>query len=381
MENAYFVPLQSRDFAQKVTQIINTKEAGVILFPPNTAKSNRLGNFFIENYKSRLNDFKIVKYDFTFYETEDILDFRKIFQRELIIARKKKIGILLANVQTLIFDKNYNLLNGMIDLQEEYPNLSMVFLFNVDVTHPEISKNIRTSLFSYIAYYPFYGRTDTIGFIDHLVKKWNISFDAGQREAIADLCGGYFWLVKQAVIFSKDNPKLPPENFFRYEGVKIALEQLYASLLQSERDVLHNIVLGHKTEDILQKHSYNHLEKIGLINKGGITIQLLESYIREFLPKMKVELIEDRIFINLVNVDNQFSKKEKKVFKVLIKNTNRVVTRDELAKAIWPINTEDYYSDWAVDRLVARLRSKIADLGMTREAVKTVRNQGYTLTN
>ena len=32
MENAYFVPLQSRDFAQKVTQIINTKEAGVILF-------------------------------------------------------------------------------------------------------------------------------------------------------------------------------------------------------------------------------------------------------------------------------------------------------------------------------------------------------------
>jgi len=66
---------------------------------------------------------------------------------------------------------------------------------------------------------------------------------------------------------------------------------------------------------------------------------------------------------------------------VLIKNTNRVVTRDELAKAIWPINTEDYYSDWAVDRLVARLRSKIADLGMTREAVKTVRNQGYTLTN
>ena len=138
MENAYFVPLQSRDFAQKVTQIINTKEAGVILFPPNTAKSNRLVNFFIENYKSRLNDFKIVKYDFTFYETEDILDFRKIFQRELIIARKKKIGILLANVQTLIFDKNYNLLNGMIDLQEEYPNLSMVFLFNVDVTHPDL---------------------------------------------------------------------------------------------------------------------------------------------------------------------------------------------------------------------------------------------------
>lgn len=379
MNNAHFVPSQSKEFAEKVFQILRTEEAGVIIFPPNTGKSNRLINDFIKNYQQRLKDFTIVKHDFTFFEIDDISDFQRIFQKEILIAGKKHIGILLANVQTLISDKNYNLLNGIIDLQEEYPNLSIVFIFNVDVTHPDIAKNIRTSSFSYITYFPFYNRSDTLGFIDYLAKKWNISLKQEQKAKIADLCGGFFWLVKQAVIYLKDNPKLEWENLIRYEGIKIALEQFYTSLLESERNVLGKTVLGEKIEDNLQKHSYNHLEKIGLLKNGRIMIPLLEAYLREFMPKMTVELINGHIFINLVNVDHQFSKKEKKAFKVLIGKANSLVSRDDLAKAIWTINTEDNYSDWAVDRLIARLRLKIAGLGMPKEVVKTVRNKGYTL--
>lgn len=379
MTNNYYIPLQSEEFAKSVFQIIKTGEPGSILFPPNTGKSNRLINNFIENNKSRFNNLHIVRFDFTFYEIEEFADLHDILQKEIKKAKRKKVVFFMTNVQTLIFDKNYNILNSMIDMQEKNQHIQFIFLFNIDITHPDIARNIRSSLLSYIAYYPFYNREDTLGLISYQANKWDISIDDEQKEELADNCGGYFWLVKQALICFKDNSQLRIEDILRYEGVAIALEQLYTSLLASEREVLQDIIFGHKIQGQLVEHSLHYLEKIELIKDHKITIPFLASYLKNRLPKTKTEIIDNHILINSINVDNQFSRKEKKLFRVLIEKKNHLIPRDELAKAIWPINTENYYSDWAVDRLMARLRQRIKSLGIT-ELIKTVRNHGYMLT-
>lgn len=377
MKSNYFIPLQSQEFAKKVFQIIKSGEPGTILFPPNSGKSNRLINAFIENNRTRFLNFEVLKFDFTHYEYEGETDLIDELEQQINAVKKKKVVFFISNVQNPIMDKNYFLVNSMIDLQEENPRVQFIFILNIDITNPAIVKNLRTSLFSYIYFYPLYNKTDSIGFVNHLLNKWEVSIPESQKEELIDNCGGYFWLLKQALICLKDNPKMNMKDIVQYDGVKIALEHLYGDLLDSEREVIKNIIFGHKVEGHSQKHSLNYLEKTGVINNGKITIPFLVSYIKDHLPKMMAEVKDNHIHINSVNVDNQFSKNEKRLFRILIEKKNFTVSRDDLASAIWPNSPEESYSDWAVDRLVARLRVKIKNLGMSEDLIKTVRNQGY----
>ncbi len=379
MANNFYIPLQSKDFTNEVFRIIAMGEPGSILLPPNTGKSNRLVNIFIENNKSRLKDYHVVCFDVTFHEIEDSADFFGIIRNEKRMAKGKKIVFFLTNAQMLIYDNSYSLLNSMIDMQENDQNLQLIFLFSVDIIHPNIAKNIKTSIFSYIVYYPFYNHDDVIGLIDHQAKKWSISVSKEQKADIAKYCGGYFWLVKQALICLKDNPHLRIENILRYEGVRTALEQLYTSLSDSERKSLQDVIYDRKIEDEMEEHSFHYLTKIGLIKNNKVTIPLLASYLKNSLPQTKIEIVNNAIYVNSINIDRQFSRKEKQLFRTFILKKNQLITRDELAGSIWTNSSEESYSDWAIDRLVARLRKKIENLGI-KEIIKTVRNQGYILT-
>lgn len=379
MDSQDFMPVQQKEFAATLAKIIKTGETGIILLPPNTGKSNWLINNIID-YINGKDPLKIVKIDLNFYEIEDIEDFQLELQKELEISKRKKVTFIINNAHILIANKNYLLLNKINELTQKIPNLQIIFFFNTDVTHPEIAKHIKTNIFANIVYFPLYESHDVRAFIkEELLKKWSMKLSERQVDNIVEQCGGYFWLVKQAVRGLRDNPRLEVENLSTLEGVKLALEQFYAVLLESERNVLESLILGRKSERDLEKHSFEYLKGIGLIKNGEVTIPLLVSYVRQYMPKMSVEVKDNLIFINFVNVDSHFSKKEKKVFKALINSKGKAVSRDEIAKAIWPINTEDFYSDWAVDRLVARLRTKIIKLGIPKEVIRTIRNQGYTL--
>lgn len=378
MQSRHFIPSQLKLLKETFYRIISTGEPGVILFPPNTAKSNIvLENFFEITKKKK----KFYLFDFVHNTYDDITDFQDYFNDQLILAKKQKVAIILSNGSKLVLEKNYSLLNGIIDLRRNLPNLSLIFLFNIDVTNPSIAKNIRTSLFGNVSYFPLYAKSDVKGFIDNLEKRWRISISSKKKNEISRNCGGYFWLVKQAIRAMRDHPNIEISNLFNTEGVKLALEQFYDALLDSERKVVQKIILGHKIEGEYEEHSLEHLKKIGLISGKEITIPYLTSFIRKYPQTMTIEIKDHTIYINSVKIDGYFSKKEKKIFKLLIENKNKVVSRDDLGRAIWPVDTEESYSDWAVDRLVARLRTKIRKLGMSRETIKTVRNQGYTLIN
>ncbi len=204
-----------------------------------------------------------------------------------------------------------------------------------------------------------------------------MSFNKEEVNKIAILCGGYFWLIKQVIRTIRDNPSLKFNDVGKSSQVQIAIEQLYNSFLESERNVLQNLIQGKRIESDIEKHSLEYLKKISLVNGDKITIPLLDEYIREHVPKIDIELRNDKIYMNSVNIENHFSQKEKRIFITLLRKRNNIISRDELAKAIWPINTEEFYSDWAVDRIVARLRNKVEELGFSKDVIKTYRNKGY----
>src|SRR3989338_5758257 len=70
------------------------------------------------------------------------------------------------------------------------------------------------------------------------------------------------------------------------------------------------------------------------------------------------------------------TRSEQKVSDILLQKSDLVVTRDEIAQAVWGSNWLSKYSDWQIDRLIYLLRSKLPH----KYKIKTFRNSGYLLT-
>jgi DNA-binding winged helix-turn-helix (wHTH) protein len=59
-----------------------------------------------------------------------------------------------------------------------------------------------------------------------------------------------------------------------------------------------------------------------------------------------------------------------------LKNKNDIVGRDDIAKAIWRGEWTEKYSDWAIDKLVSKLKKKLI---FSNYEILTIKNRGYQL--
>ena len=69
------------------------------------------------------------------------------------------------------------------------------------------------------------------------------------------------------------------------------------------------------------------------------------------------------------------TRSEQKVFDSLLQKSGKIVSRDEIAQAVWGKAWLAKYSDWQIDRLIYLLRHKLP----SGQKIKTLRNSGYIL--
>lgn len=67
---------------------------------------------------------------------------------------------------------------------------------------------------------------------------------------------------------------------------------------------------------------------------------------------------------------------EEKALRTLYSNINCVVTRDDLAQALWETVWHEKYSEYMIDTTIYRLRGKL----FSPYHITTVRNKGHILT-
>lgn len=72
------------------------------------------------------------------------------------------------------------------------------------------------------------------------------------------------------------------------------------------------------------------------------------------------------------------TRKEHLLFTLLESHLGDICERDEIVEKVWPEYKEFGVSDWAIDRLVARVRVKLREQNSPYEIV-TVRTRGYKL--
>ena len=76
-------------------------------------------------------------------------------------------------------------------------------------------------------------------------------------------------------------------------------------------------------------------------------------------------------------IEGFFSRREKRIIKLFLENKEKTLSREGIALAIWSNNKENLYTDWALDQIIRRLRNKFVKLGLSRQLIRTIKNQGY----
>ena len=404
------LPITKKTFEKQTGEwlkIIASGETGTILFFPNTDRLRRIPQLLSDKklLKRSLKEsekyyFLILDLDlFPIEEHEDMeefvvsrlnqLKFEKNFAKfsqwvKFLKKEKLQLVLIIANAEKLLtgpFHPIHPILFFLAGLIEQNPCFQALFFFEKDILHSQYFDVLssRTIFFQNLLYYPLYSEKDVTQFILYLSSKWDKKIPKKLIQEIIKNCGGHFWLVKEAVRYFRQTGKV--KNIFDHEAMNFRLEGIYNSLLESEKSVLKKIIFGQRSFNDLEKHSLSHLKKISLVDKKNqLTIRLLERYVKDLREtRANMVLKNGNVLLNNVPVEGLFSRKERRILKRFIENQDKLITRDELAKWIWSTNTQEKYSDWAIDQLITRLRKRLGQLSIPKEAIKTIRGRGYLL--
>lgn len=172
--------------------------------------------------------------------------------------------------------------------------------------------------------------------------------------------------------------------------IKARSEKFWIKLDKNYQDFLIEFV---RNPSLKYDKKMNYLENVGIVINGKnkrLFSKLLEYYIRNDLNAIPAEeipiktglYIDQRsksVFIDGKRIEKEPTNSEFKILNLLYKKKGEIVSREELAEAIWGKNVIDKYSDWAIDRTVSRIRKKINDSARNPKYIKTIKGRGLRL--
>lgn len=210
-------------------------------------------------------------------------------------------------------------------------------------------------------------------------ERYSVSLTPELEKGLFDYAGGYVQYLQLGLIMlseKRNEEKLKTkEELFELlktdERILLQSEEIYDSLTKSEKEVLEKAV---KEENITpdEKKQAKYLWDTGILleEKGKDTIfsPLFTYYLKKQLDKS----VSDSKNVHM-------TKKENMLFELLNVHKDEICEREEIVEKVWPEYKEFGVSDWAIDRLVARVRAKIKQQGSNYEII-TIRTRGYKLT-
>lgn len=86
-----------------------------------------------------------------------------------------------------------------------------------------------------------------------------------------------------------------------------------------------------------------------------------------------------RVFVDGRELDPPLSPAQYRLLSTLLDSQNRVVSREEIVREVWPDEAADGITEQAIDALVRRLRERLHAADPTHTYVVTVRGHGFRL--
>lgn len=260
---------------------------------------------------------------------------------------------------------------GLIDATDR--KLSFVFtsMRPLDSLSSEVFTKHALSVFADTLYIKPAKEQDVKTVYEITAKDYNVTLSAALSNTLLSLVDGYNQYLQFALIALREQKITSSEELLATlqtdERIILQSEELWESLNTTEQQILEKIILS---QEITQEDQDNaeYLIKTGILNnKNNVFSPLFENFLIERISQKKKE-----------NHTTDFSKKEHTLLKYLEDHKNDICEREEIIEAVWKEAEALGVSDWAIDRLVARLRAKLKLQNSPYEII-TVKTRGYKL--
>lgn len=254
-------------------------------------------------------------------------------------------------------------------------NQKVSYVFTSFKSLPDLAPNVFAkssfSLFAHNMYIKPVEEKDTKIIFDTYKARYKLSLSASLENSLFDVVDGYVQYLQLALISLHETKKelKNKEEIFDFlskdERIMLQSEELWESLQNTEQGVLLKIEEGQKvTED--ERKTASYLWDSGFVIDNIVFSPLFSCYLKQRQ-------------VNKTNGSNvELSKKENLLFIFLKSKIGAVCEREEIIQAVWPEVSEFGISDWAIDRLVARLRVKLKAQKAPFE-IQTVKTRGYKM--
>ena len=234
------------------------------------------------------------------------------------------------------------------------------------------------SVFSHQMYMKPAEKEDTQIIYQMYKKRYQLALAEDVEEELFRLVDGYVQYLQLALIVLNEKKTAIPQKqelfqaFLSDERISLQSEELWESLGREEKDALLKASRGESLpEDAKTKASY--LWDTGFVKEKDGKLTLFSPLFAEFLGKKDDTDVQSGAAVH-------FSKKEHLLYTLLEGSVDQICEREKIVETVWPEYRELGVSDWAIDRLVARVRVKLKQQKSLYEIV-TIRTRGYKLTS
>lgn len=210
---------------------------------------------------------------------------------------------------------------------------------------------------------------------DMLENRYQLKQKGEISQKIIELSGGHVQYLHLMLVALHQHEEIEPYNagtlleiMSSEERLNLLSEEIYESLSSDEKEILRSVINNHFVT--ANKTKLQYLLDSGIVQEKNTYLALFNSLFELFLKNKQKSEISDTVV--------ELTKKEYLLYSALLDNLNQVCERDKIIEAVWPEYEEFGVSDWTIDRLTARLRTKLKKQNSPYSVI-TVKTRGYKL--
>ncbi len=240
---------------------------------------------------------------------------------------------------------------------------------------PEVFTKSSISLFAQNMYIRPAEKKDTKVIFDTYKARYKLVFSSSLETSLFEVVDGYVQYLQLGLISFHESGRTfkDKQEIFDFlsvdERIMLQSEELWESLNSFEKNTLLKI-------ENQQKITPEERKSAAYLWDSGFIIESKEKNI--VFSSLFSNYLKQRQITKAAPGSVDLSKKENLLFNFLKSKVGEICEREEIIKGVWPEVEEFGISDWAIDRLVARLRVKLKSQNAKFE-IQTVKTRGYKM--
>ncbi|HLD01300.1 MAG TPA: helix-turn-helix domain-containing protein [Patescibacteria group bacterium] len=279
-------------------------------------------------------------------------------------------------IKDVVTPQFFDNLQGLNDATHQKVAYVFTSFRRLNTLSPSVFTKQSLSVFTHPMYIKPAAKKDMEVIFETFKSQYKVALSKEIEETVFKVASGHVQYLQLALILlnEKRDQDIKTDDQLLHllvqdERIVLQSEELWESLTKEEKTVLQKIKNGDAIDED-EKTRARYLFDGGFVRDTGKKLAVFSQLFDHFLSLQNGKEAEAE--------QVHFSKKEHLLFTVLKETIDEICERETIIEAVWPEYKDLGVSDWAIDRLVARVRVKLKQQKSLYE-IKTIRTRGYRL--